>query len=79
MQVSPGKGKLGEGVGCEVADGRVGQELHHLQVSRKSEKGDYANFKEKRKYNCKMKEERLAYHADVLWRRVEHHRGEVHR
>ena len=38
MQVSPGKGKLGEGVGCEVADGRVGQELHHLQVSRRSEK-----------------------------------------
>ena len=38
MQVSPGKGKLGEGVGCEVADGRVGQELHHLQVSRNSEK-----------------------------------------
>ena len=49
MQVSPGKGKLGEGVGCEVADGRVGQELHHLQVSRKSEKGDYASFKKKRK------------------------------
>ena len=49
MQVSPGKGKLGEGVGCEVADGRVGQELHHLQVTRKNEKGDYAKFKEKRK------------------------------
>ena len=42
MQVPPGKGKLGEGVGCEVADGRVGQELHHLQVSRKSE---YESFK----------------------------------
>ena len=46
MQVSPGKGKLGEGVGCEVADGRVGQELHHLekvrrwmQVLRKRESG----------------------------------------
>ena len=49
MQVSPGKGKLGEGVGCEVADGRVGQKLHHLQVSRKSEKSEYASFKEKRK------------------------------
>ena len=49
MQVSPGKGKLGEGVGCEVADGRIGQELHHLQVSRKNENSEYASFKEKKK------------------------------
>ena len=32
---SPRKGKLGEGVGCEVADWGVGQELHHLKIWKK--------------------------------------------
>ena len=32
---SPRKGKLGEGVGCEVADWGVRQELHHLEIWRK--------------------------------------------
>ena len=35
MQVSPGKGKLGEGVGGEVADWGIGQELHHLEIVKK--------------------------------------------